>query len=276
MTALEITDGQSRARYPDDSGYVERNGVKVFWECYGDGDRAVLFLPTWSIVHSRCWKAQIPYFARHARVLTFDGRGNGRSDRPSDPDAYALAEFVADALAVMDATATDRAWVVSLSLGAPRALMLGADHSERVEGLVFIGPNVPLPLPSPPPAPTAETFMEPREAYTDWEKFNQHYWREHYGDFLEFFVGQIFSEPHSTKQIEDAVGWGLDTDPQTLVLTVLAPGLDQAGLMELAPRVRTSSLVIHGTEDAVPAALVGLGTGRALGRTTGHAGGVGP
>ena len=249
--SLKVTGEQTRARYPDDTGYIERDGVKVFWERYGDGDPTVLLLPTWSIVHSRCWKAQIPYFARHARVLTFDGRGNGRSDRPSDPRAYAPAEFVADALAVMDATVTDRAWVLSLSLGALRALMLGADHPERVEGLVFMAPDVPLPVSSPPPEPTAETFTEPRQAYTGWEKFNLHYWRERYEDFLEFFVGQIFTEPHSTKQIEDGVGWGLETDPQTLILTVLAGRPDQAAVLELASRVQKRSLVIHGTEDAI-------------------------
>ena len=77
---------QSRARYPDDEGFVERDGVRVFWEVYGEGEPTILLLPTWSIVHSRCWKTQIPYLARHFRVLTFDGRGNGRSDRPSEPE----------------------------------------------------------------------------------------------------------------------------------------------------------------------------------------------
>ena len=73
---------QTRARYPDQEGYVERDGVRVFYEVYGSGEPTVLLLPTWSIIHSRHWKAQIPYLARHARVVTFDGRGNGRSDRP--------------------------------------------------------------------------------------------------------------------------------------------------------------------------------------------------
>ena len=73
---------QSRARYPDQEGYVERDGVRVFYEVYGDGEPTILLLPTWSIIHSRHWKAQIPYLARHFRVVTFDGRGNGRSDRP--------------------------------------------------------------------------------------------------------------------------------------------------------------------------------------------------
>ena len=254
MTATQppssLTGEQTRARYPDETGYVERDGVRVFWERYGEGGPAILFLPTWSIVHSRAWKAQIPYFARRGRVLTFDGRGNGRSDRPTDPEAYAPSEFVADALAVMDASGTDRAWVVSLSMGAPRAVLLGADHSERVEGLVFVSPAVPLP-PSLPRARAPERFTEPKDEYTGWEKFNRHYWLEHYEDFLEFFFGQIYCEPHSTKQIEDGVGWGLDTDPETLALTILAPGVDQDELVALAGRIRAPSLVIHGTQDAI-------------------------
>src|SRR5438270_762983 len=55
---------QSRARYPDEEGYVERDGVRVFWERYGDGDPTVLLLPTWTLVHSRVWKAQIAYLER--------------------------------------------------------------------------------------------------------------------------------------------------------------------------------------------------------------------
>src|SRR5205823_4986916 len=93
---------QTRARYPDAEGFVERDGVRVAYEVYGDGEPTVLLLPTWSIIHSRVWKAQIPYLARHCRVITFDGRGNGRSDRPQEPEAYAEQEFAADALAVLD------------------------------------------------------------------------------------------------------------------------------------------------------------------------------
>src|SRR6202030_2964629 len=54
-----------RARYPDQEGFVERDGVKIFYEVFGTGEPTVLLLPTWSIVHSRIWKAQVPYLARH-------------------------------------------------------------------------------------------------------------------------------------------------------------------------------------------------------------------
>ena len=133
---------QTRALYPDTEGYVERDGVRLYYEVYGNGEPTFFLLPTWSIVHSRHWKMQIPYLAHHRRVVTFDGRGNGRSDRPAT--GYEEAEFAADALAVMDATATGHAVIVSLSLGAQRALLLAAEHPERVDGAVFIAPAVPF------------------------------------------------------------------------------------------------------------------------------------
>ena len=244
------TGEQTRARYPDAEGYVERDGVRVFWELYGEGDQTILLLPTWSIVHSRFWKMQIPYLARHCRVLTFDPRGNGRSDRPRDGAAYSEWEFAADALAVLDAAQTARAVLVSLSLGAHRALILAAEHPERVAGAVFIGASVPL------TARSAErtvfgSFDDVLESDEGWAKYNRHYWLKDYEGFLRFFFSQCLTEPHSTKQTEDAVGWGLDTDAETLLLTEEGPALDEAATRELAARVRCPVLVIHGEADAI-------------------------
>ena len=240
-----------RACQPNRDGYVDRDGVKVYYEVFGAGEPTVLLLPTWSVVHSRHWKMQIPYLARHCRVVTFDGRGNGRSDRPTEPDAYREEEFAADALAVMDATGTERAVLVSLSRGAERSLHLAASHPERVVKLVFIAPAVPL-APATPRLKAIQEFGQRHAAYLGWGKFNRHYWVDHYEDFLEFFFSQCFTEPHSTKQREDCVGWGLETDPGTLVATQLAPRLqDEEGVRELLSRIDCPLLVIHGSDDGV-------------------------
>ena len=242
---------QTRARYPDASGYVERDGVRIFYEVYGSGEPTILLLPTWALIHSRHWKAQIAYLARDHRVVTFDGRGNGRSDRPQGAEAYAIREFATDTLAVMDASSTERAVLVSLSRGAERLLLLAANHPERVEKLVFIAPALPLP-PVVARIRAAAEFLQPHDEYVDWGKWNRNYWLEHYEDFLEFFFSQCLSEPHSTKQREDAVGWGLETDAETLVATQLAPRLqDESSVCALLARIRCPVLVIHGSDDAV-------------------------
>jgi pimeloyl-ACP methyl ester carboxylesterase len=241
---------QSRARYPDESGFVERDGVRVYYEVYGSGEPTVFLLPTWSLLHSRHWKMQIPYLARHCRVLTFDGRGNGCSDRPQGADTYAIREFALDALAVLDATATDRAVVVGVSCGALWGILLAAEHPERVAGAVFIGPAVSLAPPH--PERTVYSFDERLGTDEGWAKYNFHYWLRDYRGFLEFFVGKCFTEPHSTKQIEDAVGWALETTPEVLADhdagNALPIGID---FRELCGRVRCPVLVLHGDEDAL-------------------------
>ena len=242
---------QTRARYPNADGYVERDGVRIFYEVYGEGRPTILLMPTWSIIHSRFWKMQVPYLARHFRVVVFDGRGNGRSDRPPHPEAYVEAEYADDALAVLDATGTEHAVVVSLSRGAERSLLLAAEHPERVDGLAFIAPALPLGS-SLPRGRAAQMFDEPRGSYEGWEKWNRHYWLEDYEDFLEFFFSQAFTEPHSTKQREDAVGWGLDTDAATLVATQLAQRFEDADeVRAVTDRIRCPVLVIHGSDDAI-------------------------
>jgi pimeloyl-ACP methyl ester carboxylesterase len=255
---------------PVESGRVERGGVGIHWDRYGEGPRAILFLPSWSIVHSRLWKFQVPYFARRNRVLTFDGRGNGRSDRPTSAAAYAESEFAADALAVMDAAGVREAVIVSMSAGAGWALLLAAEHPDRVAGAVFLGPGLDLARPDPAMAPRNPPFDLELPAHEGWAKYNRHYWRTNYPDFLAFFFGESLSEPHSTKPIEDCIGWGLDTDGETLIRTHDAPGLgDRDRLVELARLIPNPVLVIHGSDDHIirhahGAALAELSGGRLL------------
>ena len=247
--AVTVSAEQTRAAYPDAEGYVERDGVRTFWERYGDGDPTIFFVPPWAIVHSRCWKMQVPYFARHFRVVTFDPRGNGRSDRPLDPDAYAEAEYAADALAVLDASETERAIVVSHSMGAQRSLILAQQHPERVAGLFVIGPAVPLAEPH--DYRLQHSFDDELDDHEGWAKFNRHYWVREYEDFLWFFFSNMFNEPHSTKPTEDGVHWGLETTPEVLVATQLGPGLTEAETREAAKRVECPVVVLHGDRDRI-------------------------
>ena len=106
-----------RARQPDHDGFVDRAGVKIAYEVFGTGDPTIIFLPSWQILHSQQWKLQVPYLSEHFRVITYDARGNGRSDRPTTADEYADEEIVADAVAVLDAAGVERAVFAGTSMG---------------------------------------------------------------------------------------------------------------------------------------------------------------
>lgn len=254
---------QTRARYPDAAGFVERpGGVRVFWESYGTGEPAIVFVPTWSIVHSRIWKAQIADFARRHRVIAFDAPGNGRSDRPLDPAAYDEQAMADDIFRVLDAVGIDQAVVVCLSRAAQCALLAVGDQPERVLALAFLNPAVRLgePLASRPEA----SFDDELDTDEGWAKDNLHYWRRDFRGYLEFFFGQAFNEPHSTKQIEDAVGWGLETDPETLAATTRRSTVQPSELLRLAGAIRCPTLVIQGDVDAITGPGRGIGLAEAI------------
>lgn len=245
----------SRAADPDVTGVVVRDGVQIAYQVYGDAHApTVVLVPAWSIVQSQFWKAQVGYLSRHFRVVTFDGRGSGLSGRPVGGAAYGDPEYEADLLAVLDATSTDAAVLVSLSRGAAWAVRAAASHPERVLGLVAIAPSCALSRTFPPEV-QAE-WSEPRADTEGWAKYNKRYWLgDGFDDFVDFFFTEMFSEPHSTKQIEDCVGWAHEITPQVLADTGAGMlGLDGAVCEAIGPfaqAVRCPVLVVHGSEDRI-------------------------
>ncbi len=270
-----------RARTPDQEGYVERDGVRLWYEVHGDGGPTVLLIPGWSLP-TRAWKAQVPYLARHFRVIAYDPRGTGRSDRPLGTDAYALSEHTADAVAVMDVVGARSVVAFGKSRGAQTALALAAELPARVEGVIVAAPFVPL-SPWPPLALVWSGFDEPsanrrrraavRMALTSVrqvvrsrdlrlftrrvdlmeaaDRFSRQGMHDDFDGFARWFVTQIVAtDPHSTKQIDDLVGWMLETGPQAAADAMAADCVRGfAGARELCESVSCPVLVIHGDED---------------------------
>ncbi|TFV69934.1 alpha/beta fold hydrolase [Blastococcus sp. CT_GayMR20] len=251
----------SRARDPDVQGVVERDGVRLAYEVFGqDHGPTVLLMPTWSILPSRHWKAQVGYLARHFRVVTFDGRGSGASDRPAGAAAYSDEEFAKDTVAVLDATGTGAAVLVSLSCGSTWSVHVAAVHPDRVLGLFAISPACGFPVSHPEREQYAWDVRH--RARSGWARYNRYFWlEEDYDAFLSFFFGRMFTEPHSTKQIEDCIGWGHEIAPETLVDTTAGRlGCDGAVCLPLEPlcaQVRCPVTVVHGTDDQVRPSAIG-------------------
>ncbi|MGZ8751331.1 MAG: alpha/beta fold hydrolase, partial [Pseudonocardia sp.] len=240
-----------RARNPDVQGFVERDGVRVAYEVFGEGAVTVVFAPVDPIVESRCWKGQVPYLARRARVITIDPRGNGRSDRPTDPAAYADVEFEQDTLAVMDALGVESAVLVGMCSSAWTALLVAAHHPDRVRGLVAVAPWVPFVSP-PHPWRVEHDFDAELDTEKGWAKHNRHYLQRDYRGFLEFFFEQLVNEPHSSKVREDCVAWGSRSGGVEVEIATSDASLSVGSAEEvqtLLAGVRCPALVVHGDAD---------------------------
>jgi UDP:flavonoid glycosyltransferase YjiC (YdhE family) len=94
-----------------------------------------------------------------------------------------------------------------------------------------------------------ERFDEPVADPVGWQKFNRHHIVAEHRDFLEFFFGEMFPEPHSTKQIEDAVAFGLDGRPEMLVMEKEVGFSSPEEIEEVCRRVRCPVLVVQGDRD---------------------------
>jgi pimeloyl-ACP methyl ester carboxylesterase len=258
-----------RARDPDVVGSVVRDGVVLGFETHGEEHAgaapAVLLLPTWTIIHARFWKFQVPYLARHHRVIVYDGPGNGTSDRVTDPARYTVSAYAADAAAVMDECGVDRAVAVGLSLGAGYALGLVDLRPESIAGLVLLGASLALGPALPQRAGIADRFLDPAPAPpTGWDRYNLDYWHRHYREFTEWFFAEAFSEPHSTKAREDAVEWAAGTGPDVLQAEAFHPPPARS-VADILADVRCLTLVVHGDDDRITSRGVGVEAARLSG-----------
>lgn len=265
-----------RARYPDVEGTVVRDGVALGYEAYGTEHRVgrhrvgrhragrptILLLPTWTIIHTRFWKMQIPYLARHFHVVVYDGPGNGASDRVTDPARYSPQSYAADAAAVLDACGAERAVAIGLSRGAWYALELAALRPQTIAGLVLVGPSLPLAPALPQRAQIIDRFLHPAPQQPEgWDRYNLAYWHAHYDEFAQWFFEQVFSEPHSTKGVEDAVAWAKGAGPSILEAEAMQPPPGRP-VADLLSESRCPTLVVHGRDDQIQSHDIGAEAAR--------------
>jgi pimeloyl-ACP methyl ester carboxylesterase len=249
-----------RALAPVLDGVLDRDGFGVGYAVYGDGPVTVCLVMPDTIVNARAWKAQVPFLARHFRVVTVDPRGNGQSDRPTSSEQFALAELENDVWGVLDQIGATSVVLVGLCSGAGLAAIMATERPERVLGVVAIAPGMAL---TPPLAHKLErdfdTVLDADEYLWShgtrpegWAKLTRSYWLRDWPGFAEFFFGEMFPEPHSTKPVEDTVAWALETTPEVMLLDSDSepdPRFTGDGAEATCRHVRCPVLVISGSLD---------------------------
>jgi proline iminopeptidase len=112
-----------------------RDGTRLYYEEAGSGT-PLLFLHEFAGDY-RSWEAQMRYFCRRYRCVSYSARGYLPSEVPASADSYTFRHFMSDAVDVMDHLAIRRAHLVGLSMGGYSALQVGLNHPDRALSLTL-------------------------------------------------------------------------------------------------------------------------------------------
>ncbi|NVM43678.1 MAG: alpha/beta hydrolase [Candidatus Lokiarchaeota archaeon] len=121
--------------------FVDINGIKICYQMQGDGYPVVLIHGFGSKKES--FMAQIPVLSQEFKIISFDNRGAGKSERPDMP--YSMEMFVDDIKGLMDYLGISTAHLLGLSLGGMIGLNFILKNPRRVNKLVLINTLAQLP-----------------------------------------------------------------------------------------------------------------------------------
>ena len=122
--------------------YARSGDLSIAYQVVGEGPADVLMIPGWFSHLALDWEEPtwvrwVERIASFARLVRFDKRGTGMSDRP--PGIPTPDERMEDARAVMDAAGLTAAHVLGWSEGGPLAILLAVTHPDRVQSLILYG-----------------------------------------------------------------------------------------------------------------------------------------
>jgi pimeloyl-ACP methyl ester carboxylesterase len=155
--------------------YAQSGDVNIAFQVVGDGPLDLVYVPGWVSHLEYFWQepsyaAFLRRLASFSRLILFDKRGTGMSDRVPDSELPTLEQRMDDVRAVMDAVGSEEAALLGMSEGGPMCLLFAATYPERTRAAIILGSYARRTwAPDHPWAPTEadqEAFIE--EVARDW------------------------------------------------------------------------------------------------------------
>ncbi|HEV8593075.1 MAG TPA: alpha/beta fold hydrolase, partial [Pyrinomonadaceae bacterium] len=141
---ISVRQTPALSRYNPETHYVQSGDVNIAYQVVGDGDVDVVFVMGWVSHLEYFWKHHLfasflERLASFSRLILFDKRGTGLSDRVPIDQLPTLEQRMEDVHAVMDAVGSKRAVLIGVSEGGPMCSLFAATYPERTTALVMIG-----------------------------------------------------------------------------------------------------------------------------------------
>jgi pimeloyl-ACP methyl ester carboxylesterase/DNA-binding winged helix-turn-helix (wHTH) protein/class 3 adenylate cyclase len=141
---LPVSSSPFLPEHTPETQYVQNGDVNIAYQTIGDGDLDIVFVMGWVSHLEYFWKE--PHFAAFlnrlasfSRLILFDKRGTGLSDRVPINELPTLEQRMEDVHAVMDAVGSERAVLIGVSEGGPMCSLFAATYPEKTTALVMIG-----------------------------------------------------------------------------------------------------------------------------------------
>jgi pimeloyl-ACP methyl ester carboxylesterase len=145
--SLEFQNSTAASSLPEHSPethYVQNGDVNIAYQVIGSGDLDIVFVMGWVSHLEYFWKHHLfasflNRLASFSRLILFDKRGTGLSDRVPLSELPTLEQRMEDVHAVMDAVGSEKAVLIGVSEGGPMCSLFAATYPEKTTALVMIG-----------------------------------------------------------------------------------------------------------------------------------------
>ncbi|HET9554778.1 MAG TPA: alpha/beta hydrolase [Anaeromyxobacteraceae bacterium] len=229
-----------------------QDGTRIHWTSTGGGDGPAVVLTDGIGCAGYIWRFLAPALAKTSRVIHWNYRGHGRSERPADPERVSLVECVDDLRAVLDAAGERLAVLVGHSMGVQVALEAHRRAPDRVDGLVLVcgAPGHPLDTFHDAPFLSA-AFPYARQAVERFPAVARLLMRSVVPTELALELAMTFEVNSKLVAREDLVRYLADlADIDTALFVKLLGSASQHDASDHLPRIQVPTLIIAGEKDS--------------------------
>lgn len=217
--------------------FAKSNDLRIAYSVEGSGDETILLVMGLG-ARSADWGREFPaLLSEKYRVVRFDNRGTGASDKPSE--AWTLEDMAKDAVAVLDAVGVERAHVLGISMGGMISQLVALGHPERVNRLVLLSTNFGGPgIVRPSAELIALMYSPPRGTSTE----------EIVRQAMQMITAPGFADAHP-ELIDELVGYARVQPTAKAVFATQLQAILSNDRSERVRDIRAPTLVIHGDLD---------------------------